>query len=133
MTSLADPQLSLDVRPHMRDIDIGIVAAQPTLLAAIKLCITIRGFQAEKQVYSALGIDAGHWSRITRGEAHFPVDKLCELMDLCENEAPLLWLLMRREYDIGSLRRTESETERKLRLAQEENTALRRLLMGAKA
>lgn len=96
-----------------------IVLAQSTMLGAIKLCISLAGFQADKQVYGALGIDAGHWSRVMRGEAHFPVDKLTELMDLCGNEAPLIWLTHARGYDPRSLRKLESETERHLREARE--------------
>jgi hypothetical protein len=40
-------------------------------------------------------------------------------MDLCGNEAPLLRLLDNRGYDLHSLRRKESETERALRVAEE--------------
>lgn len=131
MPLLDDPQqLPLGLAPRMRDIDPLVVAAQPTLLAAIKLCISLRGFQADKQVYGPLGIDAGHWSRIHRGEANFPVDNLCELMDLCENEAPMLWLHHARGYDLRSLRKRETETERELREAREQIAALRRVLSG---
>jgi len=120
MNAVADPQLRLDVRPRMRQVDLSIVAAQPTLLAAIKLCITIRGFEVEKQLVLALEIDSGHWTRIMRGEAHFPVDKLSMLMDLCENEAPMLWLLVHRGYDALSLRPIETELQQKVRLLEEE-------------
>lgn len=100
-------------------VDHGLVRRQPTLLAAIKLCISLAGLEADKEVYIPLGIDAGHWSRIMRGEAHFPVDRLCDLMDLCGNDAPMLWLVDRRGFDLSSLRRKESETERQLREARE--------------
>ncbi len=111
------PQLPLPRTPTQ--VDPGLVERQPSMLSAIKLCISLGGFASEKQIYMALGIDAGHWSRILRGEAHFPVDKLCELMDLCANEAPLLWLLHARGYEASSLRRRESETERQLRAARD--------------
>lgn len=121
--TVADPQISLHLVRERQDIDPALVIAQPTLLGAIKLCISIAGFDADKQVYKDLEIDAGHWSRITRGEAHFPVDKLTALMDLCGNEAPLIWLTNARGYDARSLRKLETETERALR---EEREALKR-------
>lgn len=116
---MANEQISLDLVREMRSIDEGLIATQQTMLAAIKLCISLGGFDADKEVYGLLGIDAGHWSRIHKGEAHFPVNKLCALMDLAGNEAPLMWLVHARQYDLSSLRKRETETERKLRLALE--------------
>ncbi|GGA00247.1 hypothetical protein [Dyella caseinilytica] len=112
-------QLSLRLARADQRVDPALVIAQPTLLASIKLCISLGGFEADKQVYSALDIDASHWTRIHRGEAHFPVDKLTALMDLCGNESPLIWLTHSRGYDVTSLRKRESETERVLREVHE--------------
>lgn len=119
MPAFADPQIPLRLARAPQTVDPAIVLAQPTMLGAIKLCISLAGFQADKQVYGVLEIDAGHWSRIMRGEAHFPVDKLTELMDLCGNEAPLIWLTHARGYEPASLRKRETETERRLRVAEE--------------
>jgi hypothetical protein len=112
-------QIPLRLVRTTQAVDPSLVIAQPTLLAAIKLCISLGGFEADKQVYGALDIDASHWTRIHRGEAHFPVDKLPALMDLCGNEAPLIWLTHSRGYDPRSLRKLETETERALRIANE--------------
>lgn len=120
LPAVDDPQASLRLVRAAQAIDPKLVTAQPSLLAAIKLCISLGGFQADKQVYSALDIDAGHWSRILRSDAHFPVDKLTDLMDLCGNEAPLIWLTHSRGYDAASLRKRETETERSLREAHEQ-------------
>ena len=120
MPTFDEPQIPLRLVRAVQAVDPALVLAQPSMLGAIKLCISLAGFQADKQVYGALGIDAGHWSRVMRGEAHFPVDKLPELMDLCGNEAPLIWLTHSRGYDAGSLRKRESETERRLREAHEQ-------------
>lgn len=114
-----DPQIPLRLQRAPQVVDLALVMAQPSLLAAIKLCISLAGFEADKQVYRPLGIDAGHWTRILRGEAHFPVDKLGDLMDLCGNEVPLLWLVHARGYDASHLRKRETETERALREANE--------------
>jgi len=112
-------QIPLRLVRTAQSVNPALVIAQPTLLAAIKLCISLGGFEADKQVYGALDIDASHWTRIHRGEAHFPVDKLPALMDLCGNEAPLIWLTHSRGYDPASLRKLETETERALRIANE--------------
>jgi hypothetical protein len=125
MTLLADPQIPLRLVRVSQAIDPAVVMAQRSLLGAIKLCVSLGGFEADKQVYGALDIDAGHWTRITRGDAHFPVDKLTELMDLCGNEAPLIWLTHSRGYDVASLRKRETETERHLREAREQLDAER--------
>src|SRR5579875_3683077 len=119
MNVVADPQPSLALVRAPQAVDPALVIAQPSMLAAIKLCISLGGFQADKQLYGPLEIDPGHWSRILRGEAHFPVDKLTALMDLCGNEAPLIWLTNARGYDPRSLRKLETETERALREERE--------------
>ena len=113
------PQIPLRLARAPQAVDPAIVLAQPTMLGAIKLCISLGGFEADKQVYGALRIDASHWTRITRGDAHFPVDKLTDLMDLCGNEAPLIWLTHARGYESRSLRKRETETEIRLREAEE--------------
>lgn len=113
--------------------DISLVIKQQTFLSAIKLCIQVSGMD-EKEVYIPLQIDAGHWSRIMKGEAHFPVNKLTDLMDLCENEIPLIWLSNKRGYELRPL---ETELEIQLRKEREklaeserENSLLRSLLSG---
>lgn len=54
------------------------------------------------------------------------------LMDGCGNDAPLWWMAHDRGYDLRSLHKRESELERELRLAREENAALRRVLQGGR-
>ena len=54
-------------------------------------------------------------------------------MDACGNDAPLLWMLHNRGYDLHSIRRRESETERQNRMLREENAALRRVLLAGEA
>lgn len=135
--ALDGPQIPLRLARAPQAVDPSLVIIQPSMLAAIKLCISLGGFEADKQIYGALDIDASHWTRIHRGEAHFPVDKLPALMDLCGNEAPLIWLAYSRGYEPASMRKLESETERALREAREaldrerlKNAALREALRG---
>lgn len=131
VTRLADRQLPLVVKGELVSVDPELVRRQRSMLAAIALCAQAAGLQ-DKELYLPLGLDAGHWSRIVKGDAHFPLDRIGPLMDLCGNEAPLQWLAHSRGYELRPL---ESETERRLRLEQEraeelakENRLLRGLL-----
>lgn len=88
----------------------ALVARQQCMLSAVVLCVQASGLE-DKEVYLSLGIDAGHWSRIMKGDAHFPVNKLGDLMDLCGNEAPLIWLAQSRGKGLVLLK---SEAERRI-------------------
>lgn len=107
-------ELPLSRRVDKVDVPIDLVLKQPSLAAAIALCAQLSGLE-EKEVYLPLGIDAGNWSRMKRGEAHFPVNKLNYLMDLCGNEAPLTWLANSRGYGLVLLK---SEAERRAEAAE---------------
>lgn len=108
LKSVEQGQLPL-VRPVGKvAIQPEIVFAQPTLLGAINLCINASGLD-KKELYLPLAIDKGHWTRICSGDAHFPVDKLNDLMDLCGNDAPLVWLANSRGMGLVML---QSEAER---------------------
>lgn len=91
------------------DVPLSVVIKQPNLAGAIALCVQVSGLD-EKEVYLSLGIDAGHWTRIMKGDAHFPVNKLNDLMTLCGNESPLVWLTNSRGYGLVMLK---SEAERR--------------------
>ena len=119
------------------------VARERTLGDAIGLCIKAAGLEP-KEVQSDLRADKGQWSRWTSGQEGIKWDRLAALMDRCGNDAPLLWMLHARGYDLHSLRKAETETqrelrqERELRIAAEQRAqvvedAMRRMLTGAKA
>ena len=127
-------QLEMPLRPEMQAVDHALIAKQQTMTKALILCQTLSG-KDDAQFYGKDGIvkDQAQWSRVMGPSAHnFPHDKLNLFMDVAGNEAPLLWLLHSRGYDLGSLRHRETELERRLRLSQEENAALKRVLMGAR-
>ena len=105
-----------------------LIAKQPSMSKALQLCQTLSG-KDDAQFYGRHGIvkDQAQWSRVMGPSAHnFPHDKLNTFMDLAGNEAPLLWLLHSRGYDLRSVRRLETEKEKECRLLREENAALRR-------
>lgn len=108
------PELPLARKADRFDIPLDLVIKQPSLAAAIALCVQASGLE-EKEVYLPLEIDAGHWTRIMKGDAHFPVNKLNGLMDMCGNEAPLMWLANSRGYGLVVLK---SEAERRAEAAE---------------
>jgi hypothetical protein len=88
------------------------------------LCAKAAGLMP-KEVQDALKADRAQFSRWTDDKEGITWSKLAALMDLCGNDAPLFWMLNARGYDLHSLRRRESETEKALRIAREENEALK--------
>ena len=96
------------------------VARKASLGAAIELCAELGGYALDKTLQQELGADKAQFSRWQSGQEGILWPKFVKLMDTCGNDAPMLWMLHQRGYDLGSLRKRESETERRLREAQEE-------------
>jgi hypothetical protein len=96
-----DLQLELPMarRPQKVEIEKDLVLRQPNKLAALNLCIQLSGLE-DKEIYGALGIDAGQWTRIKKGDAHFPDNKESELMRICGNIAPLIWAAAHEGYQL---------------------------------
>lgn len=122
-TQISIPQ---EVRPEE-------VMRKQSLGAAIELCAEIGGYALDKTLQQELEVDKAQFSRWQSGTEGIVWPKFVRLMELCGNDAPLLWMLHQRGYDLYSLRRRETETERENRLLREENAALRRVLSGATA
>ena len=115
-------QRDLDIRPAMDAVDHALIAKQSTMTRALQLCQTLSGLQ-DCKFYGDGGIvkDQAQWSRIMgqAGTANFPPDKLNLFMDIAGNEAPLLWLLRSRGYDLNQIKHVETEMERRLRISNE--------------
>lgn len=94
------------------------ISREKTLGCAINLCAKAAGLEP-KQVQDALKTDKAQFSRWTDDKEGIVWAKFTALMDACGNDAPLLWMLNQRGYDLSSLRKQESETEKALRLSQE--------------
>jgi len=100
------------------------VSREHSLGGAISLCAKAAGL-TPKEVQDALKADRAQFSRWTDDKEGITWSKLNGLMDACGNDAPLFWMIQARGFDLTSLRRTESETEKSLRLANEEITRLK--------
>jgi plasmid maintenance system antidote protein VapI len=100
------------------------VARESSLGGAISLCAKAAHL-TPKEVQDALKADRSQFSRWTDDKEGITWSKLSALMDVCGNDSPLLWMLNARGYDLHSLRKQETETEKALRLVREENEALK--------
>jgi len=120
------------------EVPVEEIHRKTSLGKAMEYCAELAGYAYDKHLEQALSkrgcaVDKTQLSRWQQGSEGIKWEKLEALMDVCGNEAPLMWMLHRRGYDLHSLRKTESETERQLRLARAENDALRRVLLGGSA
>jgi hypothetical protein len=109
------------------------IARKSSLGHAIELCAELGGYALDKTLQQELGADKAQFSRWQSGQEGILWPKLEKLMDTCGNDAPLLWMLSQRGYDLHSIRKLESETEKQNRLLKEEVSALRRVLAGSAA
>lgn len=113
--------LPVEIRPEE-------VMRKQSLGSAIELCAEVGGYALDKALQQELGVDKAQFSRWQSGTEGVQWSKFAALMDKCGNDAPVLWMLHQRGYDLYSVRRRESETERENRQLREENAALRRVL-----
>lgn len=118
------------------DVPLELVLKQSTLSGAVALCVQLSGLD-DKEIYLSLGIDAGHWTRIMKGDAHFPLNKLNDLCTMCGNESPLIWWANSRGYGLVMLKseaeRRAEESAAALEKEREKNKLLMQLLQGKAA
>lgn len=106
------------------------VMRKRSLGAAIELCAAAAGFDLDKELQLRLGVDKAQFSRWQSGMEGIKWPSLVRLMDTCGNDAPLLWMMFDRGYEISALRRRETELERENRELREQVAALRRVFIG---
>lgn len=117
------------------EVPLSEVVRKPSLGKSIEYCAELAGYSYDKELEKALNqhgvkVDNTQLTRWRQGSEGIRWEKFCGVMDVCGNDAPLLWMLHARGYDVGSVRRVETNVERENRLLREENAALRRVLKG---
>lgn len=117
------------------EVPISEVMRKPTLGKAIEYCAELAGYSYDKELERALNergvkVDNTQLTRWRQGAEGIKWEKFTGLMDVCGNDAPLLWMVHARGFDVASVRRKETAVERENRLLREEITALRRVLQG---
>ena len=113
------------------EVDLEAVKRQKTLGGAIALCAGLAGFELDKQLSSRLKVDKSQLSRWQSNSEGIMWPKLDLVMDVCGNDAPVLWQLHQRGYDLHSLHKLESATEKENRILRGQVAALKSLLMPA--
>lgn len=117
----------LSHRPERKEPDLAYLATLPSFRRALRYSVSLADLES-KQVYDPLDKDKATWSRYESGDAPFPAELILPLQAITNNDAPLLWLNYQAGFDLTTLRPRESDTERQLREAREENANLRRTL-----
>lgn len=112
------------------EINLAEVARKRSLGDSLQLCAELAGFGLDKELQQRMNVDKAQFSRWTSGTEGILWPKFESLMDHCGNDVPVLWMLHQRGYDLNSVRKTETETQRQLRMALDENKLLRRVLLG---
>lgn len=107
------------------------ISREKSLGGSIELCVKAAGYEP-KEIQSELKLDKAQFSRWSSGGEGVVWPKFKQIMNFCGNDAPVLWMLHDRGYDLSSIRKLESETEKENRRLREENSALRRVLTGSK-
>lgn len=107
--------LALVRKADQRPVAPEVVRSCKDMLGAFNLAINVSGLD-EKEVYMALDIDPGQWSRMRKGDAHFPLNKLTTFCEVVQNEILLEFFAWSQGKGLHML---ESEAQRQLREAQE--------------
>ncbi len=113
--------LPVEVRPEE-------VMRKQSLGGAIELCAELGGYALDKTLQQELNVDKAQFSRWQSGTEGVQWSKFTVLMDRCGNDAPVLWMLHQRGYDLHSVRRRESALERENRELREQLAAARRFI-----
>jgi plasmid maintenance system antidote protein VapI len=109
LTTPPQGELALARRPRRGEVAQEIVRAQKTAAAAFTLACSASGLD-DKEIYLALGIDAGYFSNIKKGKATLQADLIARFCDVVGNAIYVEWIA----YQIGcALMLVKSEAERR--------------------
>lgn len=126
-------ELALLRRAEHNEVPIEMIRRQKSSGAAFALACQSSGLE-DKEIYGALGLDAGYFSRIKKGEATLQADLVQAFCDMVGNTIYAEWLA----YQLGcTLVQIKSEAERRAEIAEEraraaeaENKLMKQLLTG---
>lgn len=102
-------------RAEPNEVPIEMLRRQKSAGAAFTLACTSSGLE-DKEIYGSLGLDAGYFSRIKKGEATLQGDLIRPFCSVVSNRIYPEWLA----YQVGcTLVQIQSEAERRAELAEE--------------
>lgn len=107
-------ELLLARRAEYNTVPVEMIHRQKTAASAFALACQSSGLE-DKEIYSALGIDPGYFSRIKKGEATLQADLLAVFCDLVGNRIYPEWIA----FSLGcTLVQIKSEAERRAEAAE---------------
>lgn len=129
-------ELALVRAPQRTAVPLEMVRAQKTAAAAFTLACSVSGLE-DKEIYLALGIDAGYFSNIKKGKATLQADLVAKFCEIVGNTIYPEWAA----FQVGcTLVMIKTEAERRAELAEQravaaeaENRLMRQLLQGRAA
>ena len=115
MTSLEEQaELALARSPNRAQMPIEMIRAKRTAAAAFTLACDASGLE-DKEIYLALGIDAGYFSNIKKGKATLQADLVAKFCEVVGNSIYVEW----QAYQLGcTLVVIKSESERRAEAAE---------------
>ena len=134
MSRLEDQgELALARPPAQVTVPIEMIRAKKTSGAAFTLACDASGLE-DKEIYLAVGIDAGYFSNIKKGKATLQADLVSSFCELVGNTIYPEW----QAYQVGctlvmiktEAERRAEEAERRAAAAEAENRLMRQLLQG---
>lgn len=108
--------------PKPRKVESALLTTCSSLLDAVHLCIHLSRLP-HYHIAEKLGVDKGHWTRMMQGRAHFPTNKLTELMRVCGNYAPMQWLSQAMGFELFEDAKSKRREELRRELENLEATA----------
>lgn len=115
--------------PHIEAVTpelVRIIRRKPTFLSAWNFAQDFAELE-DKEVYEPLQIDSSHWTKIGKGTASPPGDeRFNRYLDIVKNEIPLIWWAEKRGYDWLTIRKHQSNEQRRIAELEQENRDLRR-------
>lgn len=136
MSSIEQGELGLARAPTSVHIPIELIRSKKSSGAAFTLACDASGLE-DKEIYLAVGIDAGYFSNIKKGKATLQADLIEEFCRVVGNRIYPEWIA----YQVGcTLVQIKSEAERRAEewekraaAAEAENRLMRQLLQGRAA
>lgn len=126
-------ELSLARHAEPNEVPIEMIRRQRSAAAAFSLACQSSGLE-DKEIYLAIGVDAGYFSRIKAGTATLQADLVRPFCEVVANRIYPEWLV----YQIGctlvviktEAERRAEEAEQRAKTAEAENRLLRQLVQG---
>lgn len=127
------PELALARAPQRASVPLEMTRAQKTAAAAFTLACSASGLE-DKEIYLAIGVDAGYFSNIKKGKATLQADLVGPFCEVVGNTIYPEWSA----YQVGCtlvMIKTEAErraeqAEIRAQAAEAENRLMRQLLAG---